>query len=209
MSITIPSHVKDPERIRARRAQIVNAAVALFVRKGFHRTTTREIAKASGLSNGALYEYVESKEDVLFLVCQHIHKEMINHLKNALSEHTDGASRLRHAMESFFHVVDQMKDEVLLIYQEGKSLPQPYLREVLREEQNITQIFEQLILEGIADGSLHVEEPTVSLLAHNIVVGGQMWAFRRWALHHVKFEEYVALEVHMLMTACGGISVRK
>ncbi len=204
MSVTIPSNVKDPDRIRVRRAQIVNAAVQLFAKKGFHRTTTREIAKASGLSNGALYEYVESKEDVLFLVCQHIHREMAAQLKNALSGHTDGASRLLHAIESFFYVVDQMQDEVLLIYQEGKSLPQEFLREVLREEQNITQIFERLIREGLADGSLQLDAPTISLLAHNIIVSGQMWAFRRWALHHVKFEDYVAMEARMLMTACGA-----
>jgi TetR/AcrR family transcriptional regulator, cholesterol catabolism regulator len=204
VAVTIQSNVKDKDRVRVRRAQIIHAAVQLFAEKGFHRTTTREIAKASGLSNGALYEYVSSKEDVLFLVCQHIHREMTDQLKDALREHTEGASRLRHAMQSFFFVVNQMQDEVLVIYQEGKSLPQVFLREVLREEQNITQIFEQLIHEGIADGSLHVDEPSISLLAHNIVVSGQMWAFRRWALRRVNFEEYVDLEIRMLMAACGA-----
>ncbi len=199
----IPSNVKDPDRIRVRRAQIVAAAVQLFIKKGFHRTTTREIAKASGLSNGALYEYVESKEDILFLVCQHIHREMANQLSNPLPECFSGAHRLHHAIESFFRVVNQMQNEVLLIYQEGKSLPQRFLQEVLREEQNITQIFEQILQDGMMDGSLIVDEQAVSLLAHNIVVSGQMWAFRRWALHHFEFETYVDLEIRMLMAACG------
>jgi TetR/AcrR family transcriptional regulator, cholesterol catabolism regulator len=205
VTVTIQSNVKDKDRVRVRRAQIVNAAVQLFAEKGFHRTTTREIAKASGLSNGALYEYVSSKEDVLFLVCQHIHREMTDQLKNALREHANGANRLRHAMRSFFHVVNQMQNEVLVIYQESKSLPQTFLREVLREEQNITQIFEQLIRDGNVDESLHVDELSIPLLAHNIVVSGQMWAFRRWALRHVDFGEYVDLEVRMLMAACGAM----
>lgn len=65
MTIQVPSNVKDPDKVRQRRAQIIRAAVQLFAEKGFHKTTTREIAQASGLSTGAVYEYVASKEDIL------------------------------------------------------------------------------------------------------------------------------------------------
>ena len=48
---------------------MIKGAVTLFKEKGFHRTTTREIAKAAGFSIGTLYEYIRTKEDVLYLVC--------------------------------------------------------------------------------------------------------------------------------------------
>jgi AcrR family transcriptional regulator len=206
--LTIQSNVKDPGKIRERRAQIVSAAVRLFSEKGFHKTTTREIAKASGLSNGALYEYVKSKEDVLFLVCEHIHQEMREQLEKSLIAHADGkpcgAMRLRDAIQAFFRVIDSMKDDVLLIYQESKSLPSPFLREVLKNEQLIAEMFEQLLREGIQDKSLNIPEDLVPLLAHDIVVCGQMWAFRRWALKAVSFERFSELQVNMLMQACGA-----
>ncbi|MCF8565281.1 TetR/AcrR family transcriptional regulator [Alicyclobacillus tolerans] len=203
MGVDIPSNVKDPERIRERRGQIVKAAVRLFSDKGFHKTTTREIAKASGISNGALYEYVGSKEDVLFLVCQHIHNKMEEQLLLRLTGDDSAAQRLRQAIEGLLQVVYDMQADVLLIYQETKSLPPSFLHEVLAKEQDITGIFERLLRDGQQDGSLLIDNHSIPLLAHNIVVGAEMWAFRRWALKTLAFEEFVKLQTDMLMAACG------
>ena len=68
----VETQVKDTILVEQRRRQIVEAAVRLFIKKGFHKTTTREIAKVAGFSIGSLYEYIGSKEDVLFLVCDAI-----------------------------------------------------------------------------------------------------------------------------------------
>ena len=56
---------------------MIQGAVKLFKEKGFHRTTTREIAKEAGFSIGTLYEYIRTKEDVLYLVCDSIYDEVI------------------------------------------------------------------------------------------------------------------------------------
>lgn len=50
---------------QARRNQILDGAAAMFARKGFHRTTTREIAKAAGVAEGTIYNYFASKNDLL------------------------------------------------------------------------------------------------------------------------------------------------
>ncbi|QQE80346.1 TetR/AcrR family transcriptional regulator [Alicyclobacillus sp. SO9] len=203
-SVHIQSNVKDPKKVEMRRAQIVAAAVKLFIKKGFHPTTTREIAKASGLSTGLLYEYVQSKEDILFLVCRHIHEEVETRVEGSLTETGQGSQRLREAIWSLFTAIDSMPDEVLLIYQESKSLPKDFLSEVLGKESEITGIFETLIYEGIADSSLDVDENAVPILAHQIVVTGQMWAFRRWALRDVDFHTFAKVQVDSLMHACGN-----
>ena len=38
----IPTQVKDPDLVKRRRRQIADAAVQLFIEKGFHKTTTRK-----------------------------------------------------------------------------------------------------------------------------------------------------------------------
>ena len=78
--IHVETSVKDESLIEARRKQIVRAGVDLFKEKGFHRATTREIAKAAGFSIGTLYEYIRTKEDVLYLVCDSIFNEVMNRL---------------------------------------------------------------------------------------------------------------------------------
>lgn len=48
-----------------RRMQIISAAARLFAEKGFHRTTTRDIAEEADISEGTLYNYFDSKDDLL------------------------------------------------------------------------------------------------------------------------------------------------
>jgi len=69
----IESTVKDKQLIEIRRMEIGKTAVELFVRKCFHKTTVREIAQKFGMSVGTLYEYIRTKEDILYLVCDYIH----------------------------------------------------------------------------------------------------------------------------------------
>ncbi|ASS76315.1 TetR family transcriptional regulator [Tumebacillus algifaecis] len=196
----IPARVSDPQLVEQRRRQIVQAAVDLFVEKGFHKTTTREIAKASGLGIGTLYEYVHSKEDVLYLVCAYIHGEMKRRLDEVLHGAEQGRELLVLSIRHFFACVDELQDYVLLIYQETKSLPAAQLKLVLRQETEITELFVDILERGRADGSLMLAPESVKLFAHNIVVLAQMWTFRRWALHRdYSLEQYTEKQTSLLL----------
>jgi AcrR family transcriptional regulator len=50
-----------------RRGQIVPAAVALFSERGYYRTTIQDIARRAGVSTGLIYQYAQTKEDILLL----------------------------------------------------------------------------------------------------------------------------------------------
>jgi AcrR family transcriptional regulator len=194
------SQVKDPELVAVRRRQIVRAAVDLFVEKGFHKTTTREISRECGFSIGTLYEYISSKEDVLYLVCDYIHSEVETRLTRALVAHQNGKETLRQAIEAYFKVMDELQDWVLIIYQELQSLPHDLMRHVLRKEEEITAVFERMIRKGMEDGSLSVLPADVHLMAHNIMVLGEMWTFRRWALRkQYTLAEYTEQQIALLL----------
>ncbi|BCJ86585.1 TetR/AcrR family transcriptional regulator [Effusibacillus dendaii] len=197
---SIPSLVKDPELVKVRRNQIIQAAMDLFVQKGFHKTTTREIARESGIGIGTLYEYIQSKEDVLYLVCDHIHSEVEQKLDEEMTHGRTGRETLVNSIGDFFRIMDQMQDSVLLIYQEMKSLPNEMLHYVLAKEELITSRFERILERGIEDGSLSLQPGYVKLTAHNIVVLGEMWAFRRWALsRHYSLEEYISHQTALVL----------
>ena len=55
--------------LEARKAEILNAARAVFVRHGFERATMQDIATEVGISPGAIYRYFPSKEDLITVVC--------------------------------------------------------------------------------------------------------------------------------------------
>ncbi len=205
-SRAIPTEVKDPDLVAERRAQIVTAAVKLFIDKGFHKTTTREIAKAAGFAIGTLYEYVQSKEDVLYLVCESIHRQMEKRLLGRLSWDGGGAQALAAAIEAYVQLCDEMSDAILLVYQEAASLPGESKRFVLANEERITAIFEELLLRGQRDYSLRpLDRAERKLMAHNIVVLGHMWTFRRWSLgKSFSLGQYLRLQKDLLMSQLAG-----
>jgi AcrR family transcriptional regulator len=57
--------MSNQERRQRRRAQILDGAAQVFARKGFHAATTREIAQAADVSEGTIYNYFDTKEDLL------------------------------------------------------------------------------------------------------------------------------------------------
>jgi len=201
----IPTQVKDPELVERRRRQIADAAVQLFIAKGFHKTTTRQIASAAGFSIGSLYEYFASKEDILYMVCESIHAEVERGVTMAMSRATGGQSALREVIREYFMICDRMSDFILLIYQETQSLPSQWQNRVLENELRITGLFIEALARIASTGELpNLDERSIELTAHNIVVLGHMWTFRRWFLtRHYSTEDYINLQTRLILGMCS------
>ncbi|NOR54083.1 MAG: TetR family transcriptional regulator [Candidatus Aminicenantes bacterium] len=202
----VPTQVKNQELVDQRRLQIVNAAVRLFIEKGFHKTTTREIAQTAGISIGLLYEYVASKEDVLYLVCEAIHAEVEHGVAAALKRARKGRDVLAEMLREYFLVCDRMSDHILLIYQETRTLPQQWRKRVLENEVKITGIFVETLRHLVESGDLpHLDKQSLELIAHNISVLGHMWTFRRWFLtRHYSIEDYIKLQTDFILGKSAG-----
>ena len=202
----IPTLVKDASLVAEKRQTIVEASVKLFVQKGFHSTTTREIARAAGMSIGSLYEYVASKEDVLYLVCDSIHKQMETALEETIDESKSPLDALTSAMEYYFIVCDRMQDSILLIYRETASLDPESQSFVLKNEQRIADLFENLLQRGVAEKVFTVvDDKALQLMAHNIVVLGHMWAYRRWFLRDAfALEEFIRHQTSLVVGELTG-----
>lgn len=193
----ILTSVKDRELIEKRRSQMIKGAITLFKEKGFHRTTTREIAKESGFSIGTLYEYIRTKEDVLFLVVDSIHHQVRGQLEAKIDFEDPSVENFITVLESYFRLMDVMQEEVLILYQEVKSLKKESREYVLQKERDMVGMLERAI-----DSCLPFEmsRQDVQLLANNIFVQGQMWGFRRWMLHRqFTLEEYIDRQIHYLL----------
>jgi AcrR family transcriptional regulator len=85
--------------LEARRAQILEAAIACFAREGFHRATMQDIVEQSGLSPGAIYNYFESKEEIIEAIADERHakeRALIAHAQEPSSV-AEGLERLQKA----------------------------------------------------------------------------------------------------------------
>jgi len=202
---SIPTQIKNADLVGRRRLQIVDAAVELFIANGYHKTTTREIAKRSGISIGLLYEYINSKEDILYLVCDAIHTEVEKGVKEALANDSSGSESLAAMIKEYFMICDRMSDHILLIYQETRSLPSHWQRKVLEKEIKITGIFKEALADLARSGGIpKIDSRSMTLTAHNVVVLGHMWTFRRWEIQkEFDIEEYIRRQTEFVI---GSIS---
>ena len=204
----IPTQIKNPELVDRRRRQIAESAVRLFIKNGFHKTTTRQIARATGFSIGSLYEYVASKEDVLYLVCDSIHAEVERLVADTMAKAGGGRNALAQVIREYFHVCNRMSDFILLIYQETRSLPAQWQKRVLENELRITGLFVAVLADIASSGGLpYLDDRQIELAAHNISVLGHMWTFRRWFFsRHYTIEEYIELQTELVMRMCTTVS---
>jgi len=92
----MPPFSSDPclfrrRRKEARPAELLEAALALFVEKGFAATRSEEVARAAGVSKGTLYLYFPSKEELLKAVIQHfLGTEIETGIQEAAAADADG-----------------------------------------------------------------------------------------------------------------------
>jgi AcrR family transcriptional regulator len=109
----------DKKTVRARKTAIapenpalgraLEAAVGLFSRKGYAATSTREVAKLLGIQKATLYYHVESKEDLLFLICQSALTQIQNDVDTAIRDIQDPLDRILTLISS--HIESLLRDE--------------------------------------------------------------------------------------------------
>ncbi|WP_423800132.1 TetR/AcrR family transcriptional regulator [Neobacillus sp. SAB-20_R2A] len=200
----VQASVKDERLVQKRRDQMIKGAVALFKEKGFHRTTTREIARAAGFSIGTLYEYIRTKEDILYLVCDSIYDHVKEQLEENLDHKQGTLESLKVGIANFFYVMDELQDEILVMYQEVKSLTKDALPYVLKKELEMVAMFENMLHKCVENGELELSEKQIKIIAHDIFVQGQMWGFRRWALRKLfTLDEYIELQTEFIFKGLG------
>ena len=204
--LQVKSSIKDEGLIEIRRQQIVRGAVKLFKEKGFHRATTREIAKAAGFSIGTLYEYIRTKEDVLYLVCDNIYNKVMASLSSFPSD-SGTILELKVAVRQYFLLIDGMIDEFSIMYQESKSLPKEARQYVLKKELEMVNLFERILKGCVKSKELILSEKEIYLAANHIVIQGQAWAFRKWTLHKsTTIDEYIEVQTKLFLSGIQGFT---
>jgi len=98
---TIPSGIKDEALLAERRATLVETATELFIARGFSEVSVNEIAERAGISVGALYKYIRTKEDLLWLVMDTIYGPLEDVLQAERREASDPARRSTTRCDSF------------------------------------------------------------------------------------------------------------
>lgn len=147
MNRTIVSQVQNEKLVHDRRERIIRAAITVFRRSGFHVATTKDIAREADLTQSNLYNYVSSKQDVLFLVCEHLVQLYQVAVDEAIARHDNAHGKLVEALRAVILVMSAHRDEVQLLYNETHALEKEDRKIILSSIAKLIDRFEEL-LEG-------------------------------------------------------------
>lgn len=176
----VKTRIKSAELIRRRRKQIIDAAIRLFTAKGFHNATVREIADEAGLTMGSLYNYINSKEDIIYIVYDYITEILREEAREAIKGISDPKERLRAAVRQNLQSVYHHQDIVMFIYKASSHLDKESLYDVLSRETEYIQFFEDLLRGYFAENP--VDESRLKLAADLLTYIPVIMTFRRWSL---------------------------
>ncbi|MBN1382406.1 MAG: TetR/AcrR family transcriptional regulator [Deltaproteobacteria bacterium] len=203
---SIRTYSQDENLINTRREQIARGAAHLLVKKGYDKASIREIAKTCNMSIGTMYHYVGSKEDILSLVFEYFMSRNVKFCE-FVNSCNDLAPKeaLQNIIERYFRGVDDIQDMALLAYQESMNLKKDVLKQVLEREKEMISAIEGILTKGCEAGEFKIDD--ISLVANNIVVLGDTWAFKRWFLSkRYTIVDYIREQIKIII---DGISAHK
>ncbi|MCK9486921.1 MAG: TetR/AcrR family transcriptional regulator [Dehalococcoidia bacterium] len=198
MPTLVPSKVANEDLISDRRGKIVDAAMELFLKQGFHKTSVREIATNANITMGALYLYIARKEDVLYLISDSIMSEFAAGMRTVEPRETC-AETLRAQAEYFFGAVERLSRQLLLLYRESASLDGAQRQALKDSEIHVRTEFARVIRSGVAGGEFRDVDP--EFVAQNILMLAHMWALKGWALRdRMDFETFRDAQINLIFS---------
>ena len=185
----IKTATKNDELVRERRELLVQAAIQVFLEKGFHNATVRDIGRAASMTQGTIYNYVSSKDDILYMVCDQIVSEYQSQARHAIVHSHGPVDRVRAAVRAVSEVMYRHRREIKLIYQDSHLLERRSLRVIQARVEEFIGMFEQLITDAAREVKMTLPHPHFS--ANILTFLPVMIALRGWSLRKELSEEQV------------------
>jgi TetR/AcrR family transcriptional regulator, fatty acid metabolism regulator protein len=190
-----------------KRRQILDAAVRVFARQGFHSTRVSDIADEAGVAYGLVYHYFRSKEQVM----NELFKERWSLLLTAIEE-TDGetpprdrlAEVARFIVDSYRHDPELMKVIIVEVTRAANSFGRTHLPEI----RNAYELIAEIVAEGQSRGAFRRDiDPDFAAMAFYGAIEQLLsgWIFELIPSGRQDFDRAAELVVE---TICGGLEPR-
>ena len=141
------------------------AAVESFAAKGFHGTTTRDIASGAGMSPAALYVHHRSKEELLYQISRAGHDRTLALVREAVASSSDPRDQVLAVVDAF--VVHHAQDHTgaRIVNYELAALSPEHLEEIAGLRREIEQEMRDVVERGVAAGVFSTGNPHMTALA--------------------------------------------
>lgn len=152
--------------------KILDASLKLFLEKGYEETTVLDIiSEMGGLTRGAFYHHFKSKEEVFDALCEKLFYETNPFEKAKRHKELNGLEKLKIVLKTSF---DETEHHQLSMASMQLMESPAFLKKLVESNQELAPMYQELIEEGIQDGSIQSEQP--KLLADLFVLLTNFWS---------------------------------
>ncbi len=99
-----------------RREQILDVAMGVFARKGYHGASMNDVAEAAGVTKPVLYQHFDSKQDLYLALIDEVGHRMITSIQKATAGATTGKAQTELGFRAYFRWVAEDHDAFLLLF---------------------------------------------------------------------------------------------
>lgn len=147
------------------RDRLVAAAVEAFAAKGFHGTTTRDIASAAGMSPAALYVHHRSKEDLLYLISRSGHEATLQLVEEGVAGSPDPVEQLVAVVRAFTIHHARGHTRARIVNYDLAALSPEHLEEIAGIRREIEGQVRRVVESGVESGVFRTPSPRMTALA--------------------------------------------
>lgn len=140
------------KRQKPKYKQIIDAAVRVIAKNGYHASQVAKIAKEAGVADGTIYLYFKNKEDILVSVFKEEMGQFIYRIQKQIEQQSTASNKLHALIHTHFTQLSENYEMAIVaqleLRQSNKDL-RLKINQVLKEYLNI---IDQIIKDGINEG---------------------------------------------------------
>ncbi|WBB73534.1 TetR/AcrR family transcriptional regulator [Micromonospora sp. WMMD1128] len=174
-----PAFKRLPRAVREQ--QMLDAAVKVFSRRGFHAASMDEIADDAGISKPMVYAYLGTKEE-LFIAC--LHREgtrMMEAIAGAAAPDLPADERLWRGLRAFFGFVGEHRDGWAVLYRQARG-SQPFAGELATMRGRLVEVVAGMLDHALRTSGREVGATDLEVVAYALV--GASESLADWLADH-------------------------
>jgi AcrR family transcriptional regulator len=154
------------ERYERRRSEVIATAARVFAERGFQATSISDLTEATGLAAGGLYHYIESKDRLLFSICDELLDPVLERAREIVADGRPAEEQLRELLRAWLAHIATHRDHMLVFAQERHVIErEPQWRRVRAQRKEFEQLLDGVLARGEADGAFVLADRGLTLLA--------------------------------------------
>ncbi|MFV5993620.1 TetR/AcrR family transcriptional regulator [Streptomyces sp. NPDC056231] len=156
--------------------RLLVAAVDAFAERGYHATTTRDIAGRAGMSPAALYIHYKTKEELLHRISRIGHDRALLLLETAADSGGTASERLADAVRSFVRWHAERHTTARVVQYELDALSEEHRTEIVALRRKSDAVIRRIISEGVQAGEFDVPDiPGTTLAVLSLCIDVARW----------------------------------